>query len=258
MNGERKEKLSAWLDGELTEAERAAFEAGIPKETVEGEKRLDAALACKLGAAAACPDALWRRLELQMRNTEPGATPAAAAKRHPVFAWRIAAAAAVAVAAFGLFVMQEPPKVEAAFLELHERSWQELARTSAISADSCDAALEYLTEQGFAFKNLPVDRFDPSRNDQTYVIGVRTVDYKGEPVGELLFNCCEKPMMIVFVRKGGSAATALERVRENIADYPHVNTVEPVCGGRYIAAVVGPGASPYLCSFLRQHATSGE
>ena len=65
-----KERLwSAYLDGELTAAEAAAYEESLTDDErtrLALEKQVEAHLAERLSRAVACPDGVWNRLKAEM------------------------------------------------------------------------------------------------------------------------------------------------------------------------------------------------
>ena len=70
---DKDELWMSYLDGEMSASEAAAFAAGLSdaeRARAEGEVRLEAALAARLGAGPACPEATWSAVLAQM-DTRP-------------------------------------------------------------------------------------------------------------------------------------------------------------------------------------------
>ena len=231
MDERKREQWSAWLDGELPAEEAAEFEASLtPAERagLEQERGFEAALSGKLRADAHCPELVWKRVEKEMK---PAVAPT---KRRRTARWAVAAvSAAAALLVFAAAGLWNVDRAEARFLELDARNVEELQAQSETS--NCgDEVASLLRGVGVDIR-LMLEEIDGAscRPGHTFLLGARCLEYRGEPVAELLFCCCEDPVKVVVARSDGQAGRELAAAMRD----GQVQAARHI--GPYIAGVVG-------------------
>ena len=196
------QKVAAYLDGELSFNESAAFEQelpAIPREMLQSEVTLEARLAETLRGPS-CPDALWKSLKRQMKSEK------SSAKRFmfPQQKWVWLPLAASLVIMAGLFVSQPDP----AFVE----------RVSTVAALKDEVVLSdpssVLAEIEFDLTVL----MESQGHHAIEVLGGYSERLAGDPVAIICISCCGEPIRILVTRRESRAAEALlrRRNRENI------------------------------------------
>jgi len=199
MNKPDNQKTVAYLDGELAIDEVAAFEKGLPKETIDalqGEVALDMRIAEQLRGPK-CPEALWNQLKDQMQPESDAARTRIIHFPRKRWLW-LPLAASIALV-FGVHLAQAAP----VFLE--RVSTVEELRAEVVSENLADV----LSEDGFELA-LHVESGGAHR---TEVLGGYHAELAGESVAVVCINCCGKPVRVLITRRGGRAAKALLRTR---------------------------------------------
>ena len=204
--GEKEKLMMAYLDGQMSATEASAFDDTLTPEErdfMAAEMRIETGLAEALGGDAACPDALWRRTQLCMRNqnTQPRR------QRTALRGW-LAAAAALVIAAGLYFVFS--PKEDQRLFAMVEASVDELATTADVPAE--DAALrDFLKAHGLDIAFEAFSDVHPESPHLAALLGARVRTYNDEPTVELLYNCCGRPARIVLAKEGTASAKQLEQ-----------------------------------------------
>ena len=235
MNMEQEHKRTAWLDGELSASEAAAFLAELSdaeRHELEQEKHLNEGIASLLRADAPCPLSAWKRATAAVYEAE-------AAQTRTRFQWRKAALIAAPIAAVLLVVLMlaVPSTTDATptFLKLAGATVPELEHYSSVQPER-DQVDQLLRQYGF---NLSLDEISVPAHEEAQgrtlrLIGASTATYRGETVVVLLFACCNKPTQVVITARGGEAERAVREAMERKS----VLMARELCP-QYMGAVVG-------------------
>lgn len=204
---ERDELWMAYLDGEMSAAEAAAFVSGLgPAERAlsEGEARLEASFAARLSAGPSCPVETWEQTLALLQGH-------AAPRRwwqleRPL---RVAAVAVVALSAWAAAIAFNYDRLFAA---------EGTAPSLALSAASIDDMLARAEVRGGppevqAFLDqyrLPVSLKMPESSPMNMskvpqMLGAGLERYGAVDVPVVYAACCGKPVKIVFVHTCGRA-----------------------------------------------------
>lgn len=219
---ERDELWMAYLDGELSAAEAAAFAASLSdgeRALSESEVRLESALAERLGTGETCPPAVWDGLMAQLEQ----------ASRRP---WwkrdtplRVAAVAVLAVGAWAAAIGLNYDKIRPA---------SAMAAAPLLSMDCGDsAALVAQAEvkggpeavQAFLDQNKVPVRIQEIRISSDHgpgegplhkahgprVLGAGIEHYGAVDVPAVYVECCGRPVKVVFVHTCGKGKGRGER-----------------------------------------------
>ena len=240
---EHEQLRQAYMDGELTACEAAAFEDSLSEAERAGllaEQRLHRGIADTLACEVPCPDALWEqtRTALGRRNA-----PRPAWRRLGTAVSVLAAAAIALVVSMWLINIDEESTIVMA-----ARSVDELRAESEIPPGMAETEA-YLAHHGIPFT------FDPDRRPlgvqlfhRLNFVGAKTNHVWGDEVVSLLVVCCNSPVKLVFAEKKSDAAKALG---EAAASSDQIQTLQSVDG--YLVAVVSDHGAPYIMDiFVRQ------
>ncbi len=235
MNENEREKLRmAYLDGELSSKETAAFDESLTPEEharMANEVRLEAGLAEALKEEAGCPDAVWRRTQLLVRNSAPR-TQRALRK-----SWRMAVAAVAAMLLMA-FVFSggadfEPKPVFA----ITTGSLEEFKATSKVAPEH-GAVQAYFKAHDIDLGLVPISETSPAKNGhKTALVGAICIECKGGALLEVLVVCCGHPVKVV-VAEEGTATARLMLQAEARGEVQHTVRI-----GAYRAGVIS-GAHP--------------
>lgn len=232
------EKLrQAYLDGELSASEISAFEKQLgpgERDELAAEKRLECALADRLGQPVKCPELVWRRTQAKLGGYR------GVADRYRRFAWGAISLAAAASLAFLVSylapaLVDNGREVEASpALVLRSDSVEDFQRSS-MTEPGHKAAAHFLRNHGI---DLQVDSEEvlpmAAIHHDIWILGAR-MDRAGQgEAGVILFACCGYPMKITVAERGTPAAKAIGSAAARNSQIQATRLV-----GGYIAAVVG-------------------
>lgn len=207
---EREELWMAYLDGEMTAAEAAAFVASLePGERAlsESETRLEAALASRLTAGPACPDATWEQtLALLHGHTAPRQWWRVERPLRAVAIFIVAVAAWAA--AFGLnydrIFAQANGSAANPMLALAANSLDEMLASAEVRGGQAEI-------QAFLDENrIPVALYTEGNDEHGHprkaqLLGAGLERYGAVDVPVIYAACCGKPVKVVFLHACGRA-----------------------------------------------------
>lgn len=229
----------AYLDGELSAGEAAAFDASMTpaeRDRIEKEQRLECALAERLAGCECCPELVWKRVQTLVHQRGAG-------KR----GWRafrtVAAAAAAALAIVAAYSVLWPARAQD-FTVMAATTVDELEPLCAreVPADEQNVA-SFLAERGIPLEIADLNAWNRSHHHKVELLGVHECRYQGEPVIEILFACCRQPAKAVLVRADGAAAAHLREAAGQ--DGTHVK-VARVMGDRLVGIISRHHAEEFL------------
>ena len=200
---EHEKLLMAYLDGQMSATEAAAFDESLTereRECIAAELRLETGIAERLRGGAACPEATWKRTQLLLRNQSTGRS-----RRWNVLRRGMAAAAVLAVAAAGYVTLR--PGAEGV-LALPEAKVAIFAATSEVVVEAA-AVRTYLKSHGLDGALAPLEAVHPESQHKAKLLGARTREYQNESVVELLYDCCGQSVKVVLAPPDSSVAEAL-------------------------------------------------
>lgn len=246
MNADRDSLLSAYLDGELSAAEASLFDSSLTQEErgrLAAEMRLESAMAEALCKNAECPAAVWERVKGQVAAA---AKPLHAPRSRKWFNMGLAAAASLvlALAAAYVFLQQAAPP----FLTVANDSIEQYEASAETSGDP-EAIQGYLDARNMGLTVANWAHGHGGHGSKTDLIGVREELYRGEPVVELLVECCGKPLKIVMAPVGSDAANAIGKAmakpkKSDIQTWEHFDN--------YVVALVGTHRTRNLLEFIEE------
>lgn len=239
MNRTKEQLWQAYIDGELSTAESAEFEASLTereRNRLAAELQFENALSDRLGRRIECPQDVWHRTRALVKNHAGDQRPNRVPRR---WIWgsvgSLAAAAAIALAVtFGTPLNSIAPDafvVTAATVE-------ELGRESEIDRPDKGAVEAYLHAHGIQLDLADLESIALARTHSDMIwAGARTVSLRknnGEAT-ELLIGCCKQPVKILLVRRGSEGAKIIgEALGEPDFQVQAARNI-----GDYLAAAVG-------------------
>lgn len=207
---ERDELWMAYLDGEMSAAEAAAFDASLSEADrgrAQLEMRLEAALAARLSAPCPCPEATWQATLAQLKASKPRSW------WHVERPWQLAAAAMLAIGAWGatlamnydgLFVSTPDSP-----LAMQRVSVDQLAKNVTVKGD-VDAVQAFLNENKLGVQLHAVDDKGSKVGHKLSLLGAGMETHGGMSVPVVYFDCCGEPAKVVLMhscnRDAGSPA----------------------------------------------------
>jgi len=249
MTGQDKDRLwMAYLDGELTPAESAAFDAGLTPEErdrLAAEMHFESALAEALRGDVKCPDHVWRRAQVLVRN-------AGKARRRRVRLWwgaAFAAAAALVLSVFQPGLLPDggangTPHVLAAV----PSTMAEFEARSEVPP-TLEAVDAYLERNGIHLQLASLETVPHVAGGHVHgtmtLVGACEGDCPHHTMQALMFNCCGKPVRLLLAPLGSGGAGMLQMANQN----HEVQRMAVV--GAYLAAVVGEHPAPGLIDLLK-------
>lgn len=243
---ERDHMLSAYLDGELTAAEAAEFDKTLTPEErtrLESELQFEKGLGEVLSRDARCPEALWRRIQLQARNQS--ASPPR--RRTHVTRW-VGSVGAIAAALLLAFLIAQSMGNEAPFLRVAEASVNELSAQSEVPLEDLDAVQAFIDARNFHIDLRSRSVISHDLRHDIHLLGVCEDTFKKERLVRILFDCCGYPVVLVVAKEDGAVADELRRALAKGAGEVQSARVFNGC----LAAVVGSHESPELFSFIEE------
>ena len=203
MSKDKAKFWQAYLDGELSMSEAAAFEAELDDEErrlLASEMRFESALADKLSQNAACPGQVWDRTRALI---EAQRMPRRSMRRWYYGAATFAAAASIA---FMISVFAPVDSSPSSAVVMAAQSVAELAATSETPADR-ESVHRYLLAHGVQLDlREPMSLYMAGAHPHIELVGARTEMANGEQIVEMLFSCCDKPVKVLMVEQGSKAA----------------------------------------------------
>jgi len=235
---ENDEQWMAYVDGQLSTSEAAAFDSGLSaaeKSRAEQEIRFERAIGEVLTAGPGCPDHLWEELRSKI-------APGRKSRWQPFNGMRGFAFAAAASLVVGLGVLAQAFFGSAGVLDLPP-TVAALQSEATFQPDIAQIQA-WLDEQGIDLSVLSVDAMGETRHPMT-MLGATLARYRNEEVLELLYNCCGQPAKVVLAPENSRVAAELRQGegRGKVQDSLAVNG--------YLAAVVSPHRSPELLDLIR-------
>lgn len=228
MSSDKEKMWSAYLDGELSTSEAAAFDESLSQregERLASELRLEHAIGDTLAQSTRCPDLVWARVQAQLHATSRSTI------RTPHWSTRILAAAACLAMLFGAGWAFARLNNAPHFLDM-PASVPELA-LNAEWRDSWEHVQEYLEGYDVHLALRPLDSDELDLHDSIRFVGAARQRYHGEDVIELMFDCCKRPIMLTLVPKQSDAATKIAE-SVGVGDVRETRVV-----GDYMVAYVG-------------------
>ena len=240
MSINREHLWQAYLDGELTVIEMSEFEASLDedaRERLAAEMRFEGGLAERLSQDVKCPDEVWERTKALLAGKQEA--PAPSFRR-----WYLGVATLATAATLAFMISLSGPVNPdvASALMLAAETVEELAATSETDADA-DAVRTYLADHNVDLELNPMESLAiASAHHPLEIIGARTYEVNGEPVVEMLFGCCARPVKVMMAAQGSDVAIliGLASAHGN-GDVQATRTV-----GRYLVAVVSDHPAPGL------------
>ena len=84
-------------------------------------------------------------------------------------------------------------------------------------------AQHFLDERGVNLRLLPFGASGLKNHEDTRILGLREARYDKEPVYEIYYECCGKPLKIALAKKGSAAAAQMDQTSGD----PERDTVGP-------------------------------
>jgi hypothetical protein len=208
---ERNQLWMAYLDGEMTAAEAAAFDATLSPEErtrLDKEKHMEQRLAEQLADGATCPPLLWKRVQQELAVAEPEARRVRPAPWRWLAPVALAAAATVVIAvAYTLYSSRpdlDPYRMQA-------RTTAELAEQRDASAPANETAVaEFLMRHGVPVALGSIEAHNATHQHQVELLGARSTALENTEGVEVLYACCGFPARVVIVPAESKAGAALE------------------------------------------------
>ena len=239
MSINREHLWHAYLDGELTVIEMSEFEASLnqdERERLAAEMQFESGLAERLSQDVKCPDEVWERTKTLLAAQQEAPVPS-----FRRWYWGMATLATAATLAFMISLFGAVNPDTASALVLAAETVEELAATSETDADA-DAVRTYLADHNVDLELNPMESLAIASAHPLEIIGARTYEVNGEPVVEMLFGCCGRPVKVMMAVQGSDAATLIGLASASgNGDVLATRTV-----GRYLVAVVSDHPAPGL------------
>ncbi len=229
MSMDQEKAWSAYLDGELSTPEASAFEASLADRgyrRLEAEMKLEAGIAEALCTGGDCPGPVWDRtrdmLQAQMK-----------AKSGHVLPWdrRVMAVAASILVCIGAAWAYYEYTGTPSFMVLPASPGELAERTE--SEPIWENAETYLHDHNIQLSLRPLESDKLDVHDSIEFLGATHVNYHGEEVVELLFDCCDKPIVLAVAPKESHVASMMT----GAVGGGNVQGTQVV--GDYVVAVVG-------------------
>lgn len=215
---ERVDLWMAYLDGEMSASEAAAFDgtlSEVERGRAQGELRLEAALALRLSAPVVCPPATWGEVLEKIKG----------GKRRPWWQtqqpMRLAAAALVLLSAWGaaLYVNRDAVRGQLARYGLvapspfymGAASVAEMVALATVPAEA--AEVQAFLDQAHVGTSLHASEMKQTSGRRTLVLrGAGMEAYGAGQAPVVYFECCGEPAKVIFLPKtqAGSGAEVLD------------------------------------------------
>lgn len=243
FSGDKDKLWMAYLDGQLSAAEALAFEESLSPEErarLAQELRLERGLAECLSNTRTCPDAVWQQTAAALGK---------ARSRPLLLRRRVLLSVAAGLAALFLIVLRPQSaqllqaEPDEPILTIADTCMNKFAGRS--STEASQAAVQDFLEQRGVTLNF-VGMAEMASRHQVRLLGASERGCHGNPVMEIMFACCNKPVKVVIARRGSRPAVILQ----NAAEVKSVRQVEEL--GNYVCAVVAHHRTPDLLELFRQ------
>lgn len=245
---DKEEIWMAYLDGELTAAESAEFEAELTpaqRDRLAEERRFENALGDALTSGAGCPDRLWKRIEQQVADAEGPRRSGAVGS--PRWSFPLVAAAAVLLLLGGsLFFLGGESTPDALRMEVSTATAFMAERNPEIGSSE-SAVSAFLEARSIPVRLQSVRAFNAVHKHEVALLGAGEVAIDGETLPELLFTCCDQPTRVILAQTSSRAAERLE----NAVGKEDADVLEVRRFGNYVAAVVSKHRSNQVLNLLR-------
>ncbi len=190
--------LRKFMDGELSDDERKELEEQLTPDALERlkqDKTFQEALAEKLKDAPHCPDPLWQKLKAEMM----GDVVAEHGEKFPRML-SLVAIIAICVGLVAILVFNEPGRdgnfVSDVFLFQDIESFSKQADLHG----SQSALADNLKRNGFT--DLTFTAKTTEGGHKITPLGIRYQTFKKQRVAQILFDCCNKPVVVIIAPKG--------------------------------------------------------
>lgn len=248
MHENREQLWQAYLDAELSITEAAGFEASLTdaeRELLAADMQFERVLAERLIHGAECPEEVWERTKASV--VELGETPVRSQVGYKRWYWGAAAlpaAAALAIVVSLFASIGGTPELPSVFLAAS--SVEELEISSEVDPGS-DSAEQFMHEKGVQLHLVDDGNLGTllRRHSDIHVIGARQESLGGEPVTEVLIECCGLPVKILLANLNSNAASRIGLAAAQKGDIQATRVV-----GGYLAAVVSRHESHGLLDIL--------
>lgn len=201
MNEQQDKMWSAYLDGELSAAEAAEFDAALNATTqrrLQGEVTFEHALSEKLRAGVACPDALWAEVRGRLDSRAP---------MRRLRRWSVPLAIAASLVLGAVFAAQWFQQPE--FLQPIESMAD--VRSAHWDGTTTEEVGMLLHDLDLHVQVWPTSTLSDRHTRGAELVGARELTYRHEPVVQVVYECCGKPVALWFAREGTPAARAMHR-----------------------------------------------
>lgn len=231
MSTQQDNLWSAYLDGELTASEAAAFDSSLSpteRERLQAEVRFETAMGEILGRASGCPADVWDRTI--------GAISTSTARPSRETPWRQFGALAVAAVLMltAGFAVYRSVFALPAFLD-GDLAPDALTHLEIASSDVREVNA-YLHDHGVTLTLHPFgdgEQFTRPGHHTVVLLGASEEEFAGDQVAEIIYECCGKPIKVIVAPKSGPVGDAVRKAirMDAVRDYRTI--------GGYIAVLVG-------------------
>jgi hypothetical protein len=233
----------AYLDGQMSAAEATAFDSSLSpadRERLAAELRLEAGIAERLAQGPGCPEALWRRLQLDVRNRRPRR------RRWPLAAAATLAAGIAVAAAISLGGLTggQPAQADPPVLAINDATLEAFAAHALTPATRADTE-RYLLDHGIHLALADYRDANPQSRHEVRLLGACKGNCKFGSLFEVLYSCCGQPVKIAVARKDSGGARMIAKARK----CGEVQAIEEI--GEYVVAVIGKHPAPDLVKVLQ-------
>lgn len=190
--------LMAYMDGQLSESDAAAFEQALTpeqKQILEADKVLQDRLVRALREKDMCPDGLWRKVQDDLAR-EDGPV-----RKLRVFAMVAAAACLVlGLALIGVYLVPSDEPVE--HMVSFAATTGQFAELASIRGDQATIA-QALTDNGFAVQMADIAESNRQHRHRVNLLGMNVIELggRGHRCAHLRFSCCGRQVSTFVVRE---------------------------------------------------------
>ncbi len=240
----RDQLWSAYLDGELSPSEALEHEAtqssGSSRQMPD-ERQFESALGERLTQGPACPDALWNDVSDQLE----GKVRAPVQPRLRELVLKVAAA--------GLLMALAAPLIVRHFSTSERLDVEQLLSVKTVSAMESlvevagdeSQITKLFADASVPMRLLPVTAFPESGDHATRLLGARRIAVGGEDVVEVMWECCDEPVLMKIMQADGVVASMIL----DAADEARITGLHRV--GQHLVVLIGAHATPGFMDFLQ-------
>lgn len=255
MKAKKEHMWQAYIDGELSATEMAAFEETLSaseRRLLSSDVQFDRALAERLTEDSCCPADIWARtkalLECQTQNEDTVELPPDnVVPMRPSWFRNIATIAAAAI--ITLMVSWALPSItgNSAPVILAETSVDELAANSEVEA-SAEHIQRYMIKHNYTLQLVAMDKLRIVQVHSDVQLLGAAHNRKGN-VAELYIACCQQPVKIIIAERGTTEAKIIGQAIGQNNDLQSLRLVD-----NYVVGVVSKHpADGLLDIFAGQH-----